>query len=49
VTEHVLPQDEVRDLTDEETDQISGGALPFGLALKLWIQSRQESTDGRRM
>jgi hypothetical protein len=48
MTERVLTQDEVRDLTHEETDQVSGGCLPFDLAVKLWIQQRQ-GESGRRM
>jgi hypothetical protein len=45
VTERVLTQDEVRNLTDEETDQVSGGALPFFAALEKWIYERQTHTD----
>jgi hypothetical protein len=47
VTKRVLTQDqdEVRDLTDEETDQVSGGTLPFFAAVAKWIHERQTRTD----
>ena len=36
---------EVSDLTDEETDQVSGGTLPFAAAVAKWIYERQTHTD----
>jgi len=44
VTERVLTQDEVRELTDEETDQVSGG-LSFAQLVERWIYERQTGTD----
>lgn len=45
MTERVLTQDEVRDLTDEQTHQVSGGTLPFAQAVAKWIYERQTHTD----
>jgi hypothetical protein len=45
VTERVLTQDEVRELTGEETDQVSGGET-FAQALGHWYDRRMSEIYG---